>query len=183
MHLVDMRQLVDSLNHRPATTDAAITDSEKQLNAKLPKDYVEFLKLSNGGEGFVGKKYVIFWGADELSSMNQSYEIQSYVPGLLVFGSSGGGEAYGFDTRTGELRWSHRSATPILAIFGSPRLPHVLVQAELETFAIEPDGTVGWRVAHSDVVTGAGLLGGRLVLESFSGLHSSLDPSTGRSSS
>ena len=91
--------------------------------------------------------------------------------------------AYGFDTRTGELRWSHRSATPILAIFGSPRLPHVLVQAELETFAIEPDGTVGWRVAHSDVVTGAGLLGGRLVLESFSGLHSSLDPSTGRSSS
>jgi hypothetical protein len=31
--------------------------------------------------------------------MNQSYEVQKYVPGLLVFGSSGGGEAYGFDTR------------------------------------------------------------------------------------
>jgi outer membrane protein assembly factor BamB len=110
-------------------------------------------------------------------------------PAGLVWDSEGqlvvkyGFHAYGLDARTGELRWSHRSATPILAVFGSPRLPHVLVQAEIETFAIEPDGTVGWRVAHSDVVTGAGLLGGRLVLESFSGLHSSLDPSTGRSSS
>ena len=94
-----------------------------------------------------------------------------------------GFHVYGLDARSGELRWTHRSATPVLAVFASPRLPHVLVQAELETFAIERDGTVGWRVAHSDVVTGAGLLGGRLVLESFSGQHSSLDPSTGRSSS
>jgi outer membrane protein assembly factor BamB len=92
-----------------------------------------------------------------------------------------GFHVYGLDARTGELRWSHRSATPVLALFGSPRLPHVLVQSELETFALEPDGAVGWRVAHSDVVIGAALLGGRLVLESFSGLHSSLDAVTGRS--
>ena len=71
---------------------------------------------------------------------------------------------YGFDGRSGELRWSHRSASPLLAIFGSPRLAHVIAQAEIETFALEPDGTVAWRVAHSDVVTGAELVGGKLVL-------------------
>ena len=87
---------------------------------------------------------------------------------------------YGFDGRTGELRWSHRSATPLLAVFGSPRLAHVLVQAEIETFAIEPDGTVAWRVAHSDVVTEAELVGGRLVLTSFGGAVTALDPATGR---
>ena len=93
--------------------------------------------------------------------------------------------AYGFhtfalDVGTGEVRWEHRSATPILAIFGSPRLRHVLVQAELETFAIEPDGTVAWRRAHSDVVTAAELVGGHLVLTSFGSQVSALDPATGR---
>jgi hypothetical protein len=87
---------------------------------------------------------------------------------------------YGFDGRSGELRWSHRSASPLLAVLASPRLAHVLAQAEIETFALEADGTVAWRVAHSDVVTGAELVGGRLVLTSFGGAVSTLDPATGR---
>ena len=66
-----------------------------------------------------------------------------------------GFHAYGLDARTGALRWSHRSATPLLAVFASSRLRHVLLQAELETFAIEADGTVAWRIAHSDVVVEA----------------------------
>ena len=98
--------------------------------------------------------------------------------GLLVV-------AYGFHTfglvvATGEAAWSHRSATPILALFGSSRLAHVLVQSELETFAIEPDGAVAWRIAHSDVVTAAELVGGRLVLTGFDGQVRSVDPATGR---
>ncbi len=99
--------------------------------------------------------------------------------GLLVV--SYGFHTYGLDAATGDLRWEHRSATPIVALLGSPRLQHVLVQAEIETFAVEPDGTVGWRVAHSDVVTAAELLGGRLVLTGFDGQVNALDPATGRS--
>jgi outer membrane protein assembly factor BamB len=91
-----------------------------------------------------------------------------------------GFHAYGLDARSGELRWSHRSATPILAVIASSRLRHVLLQAELETFAIEADGTVAWRIAHSDVVTAAELVGGRLVLTSYSGLVNAIDPATGR---
>jgi hypothetical protein len=59
-------------------------------------------------------------------------------------------------------------------------LRHVLVQSEIETFAIDPDGAVAWRVAHSDVVTAAELVGGRLVLTGFDGQHNALDPATGR---
>lgn len=93
--------------------------------------------------------------------------------------------AYGFhtfalDVATGQLRWEHRSATPIVALLGSSRLAHVVVQGEIETFAIEPDGTVAWRVAHSDVVTAAELVGGRLVLTSFGDQMTSLDPASGR---
>jgi hypothetical protein len=99
--------------------------------------------------------------------------------GLLVV--KYGFHAYGLDARGGGLRWSHRSATPVLSVLASSRLRHVLVQSELETFAIEADGTVAWRVAHSDVVVGAELVGGRLVLESYGGSRSVLDPATGRS--
>ncbi len=98
--------------------------------------------------------------------------------GLLVVAY--GFDTYGLDTSTGADRWNHRSATPLIALIGSPRLDHVLVQAEIETFAIERDGTVAWRLAHSDVVTGAELVGGRLVLTGFDGQLNSLDPRTGR---
>ena len=99
--------------------------------------------------------------------------------GLLVV--KYGFHAYGFEARAGTLRWSHRSATPILAVLGSSRLAHVIVQAEIETFALEADGEVAWRVAHSDVVTDVELVGGRLVLTSFDGQVRALDPRrTGR---
>ena len=98
--------------------------------------------------------------------------------GLLVVAY--GFHTYGLDAGSGDPHWDHRSATPLIALLGSPRLAHVIVQSELETFAIESDGTVAWRVAHSDVVTAAGLLGGRLVLTGFDGQVSALDPTTGR---
>jgi outer membrane protein assembly factor BamB len=101
--------------------------------------------------------------------------------GLLVV--TYGFHTYGLDARSGDLRWSHASATPIVRLLGSSRLAHVIVQSEIETFAIEADGTVAWRVAHSDVVTGAELLGGRLILSSFDGQVTALDPATGRSTS
>jgi len=109
-------------------------------------------------------------------------------PAGLVWDDAGlfvvkyGFHTYGFEARTGELRWSHRSASPLVAVLGSPRLPHVLVQSEIETFALEPDGTVGWRIAHSDVVAEAALVGGRLVLTSFGGQATAIDPLTGRAS-
>lgn len=91
-----------------------------------------------------------------------------------------GFHAYGLDARAGTAHWTHRSATPLLAVFASSRLRHVILQAELETFAIEADGTVAWRIAHSDVVTEAAMVGGRLVLTGYGGGVNALDPATGR---
>jgi hypothetical protein len=91
-----------------------------------------------------------------------------------------GFHAYGLDARSGALRWSLRSATPLVALLASSRLRHVLLQGELESFAVEADGTIAWRIAHSDVVVGAELLGGRLVLTAYGGGRNVLDPATGR---
>ena len=88
--------------------------------------------------------------------------------------------AYGVSSRDGALRWSHRSGTPLLTVLGSPRLPHVLLQSEVETMALDGSGAVLWRVAHSDVIAAAELVGGKLALRSYGGVMSLLDPRDGR---
>jgi hypothetical protein len=96
----DMAQLLAGLDRRPGAAKTVIAEGAAQLGVPLPADYVEFLKLANGGEGFISEHaYVMLWGIEELAAMNRSYEVQKYAPGLLIFGSNGGGEAYGFDTR------------------------------------------------------------------------------------
>ena len=89
--------------------------------------------------------------------------------------------AYGLVGRTGALRWHIGCGTPIVAILGSPRLDHVLVQGEVETIAVRADGAVAWRAAHDEVVTEAEMVGGRLVIMGFDGRPRALDPVTGRS--
>lgn len=88
--------------------------------------------------------------------------------------------AYGLAGRSGELRWWHESGTPLVAVLGSPRLNHVIVQSEVETFAIDGTGSIVWRVAHSDVISAAELMGGTLALTSYGGDVAALDPESGR---
>ena len=48
--------------------------------------------------GFIGANaYVIFWKIGELTEVNKAYRVSEYAPGLFVFGSDDGGEAYAFD--------------------------------------------------------------------------------------
>ena len=120
------------------------------------------------------------WSVRLASTINDEPTAQLWdTAGQLVV--KYGFHTFGLDSRGGALRWSHRSATPILGVFASSRLRHVVVQSELETFAIEADGSVAWRIAHSDVVTEAVLVGGRLVLTGYGGGVNALDPATGRS--
>lgn len=69
------------------------------LNFNPPSDYVEALYFSNGGEGFIQQSYFRLYSLEELLALNKAYQVKSFAPGLVIFGSNGGGEAYGFDTR------------------------------------------------------------------------------------
>jgi len=54
---------------------------------------------TNGGEGFIGNTYVIFWKLEELESFNIEYEVYNYAQDIYLFGSDGGGEAFAFDQK------------------------------------------------------------------------------------
>jgi hypothetical protein len=100
-------------------------------------------------------------------------------PGLLLV--KYGFRLYALGARSGELAWSRPSGTPIVAVLCSSRLEHALLQTEIETLSLRPDGEVAWRAAHNEVVTEAELIGGRLVLTSYAGQRLAIDPRSGRS--
>ena len=93
-------QLLAGFNGNPSTSAAAVRQFEVESGFHLPKSYVEFLEQSDGGEGFVGPNaYVVFWRLEELFEMNEAYQTNEFAPGLFLFGSDGGGEAFAFDRR------------------------------------------------------------------------------------
>jgi hypothetical protein len=47
----------------------------------------------------MGKTYVILWRVEQLKEANDGYKVQEFIPGLMLIGSNGGGEAFGFDQR------------------------------------------------------------------------------------
>ena len=87
---------------------------------------------------------------------------------------------YALRARSGELAWSHATGTPAIAVLASSRLDHILLQTELETIALSATGDVLWRAAHSDVITEAQLIAGRLDLTTYTGQHIYLDARSGQ---
>lgn len=95
----DTERLLARFNGNPSVDDDALARFASESHFVLPPEYVRFLRRANGGEGFVGTAYVILWRVEELVKFNQEYQADEYAPGLFLFGSNGGGEAFAFDSR------------------------------------------------------------------------------------
>lgn len=96
----------DGWAHREPPADAgAVAALSVASRAELPEDYLSLLRRSNGGGGPLGVEpgWFQLWPAEEVLSLNRDYQVGKYVPGLLGFGSNGGGELLAFDTRRGPL--------------------------------------------------------------------------------
>ena len=97
--------LLREFNTNPPSDDLEANHFQEKTGIELPSDYIEFLKYANGGEGFIGENsYCMLWKLGELTELNSAYEAKEYAPGLLLFGSNGGGEAYAFDTEASPWR-------------------------------------------------------------------------------
>ena len=70
---------------------------EKNFNFNLPRDYVEFMKKHNGGEGAIGKYgYLAVWSVEELFSYNYEKNGPILSDTLLYFASDRGGTLFAF---------------------------------------------------------------------------------------
>jgi SMI1 / KNR4 family (SUKH-1) len=96
---MNMEEVLNGWQLNGGASLEAIGDAASSLGVLFPPDYIEFLRECDGGEGVIGENYLILWKASELDIFNREYEVAKYAPGLLLFGSDGGGEGYGFDMR------------------------------------------------------------------------------------
>ncbi|MCW1915568.1 SMI1/KNR4 family protein [Luteolibacter sp. GHJ8] len=99
-----MDQRLENFTTNPPADCNHLADAETHFGKPLPTQYRRFMAEQDGGEGFVGDQYLILWRAAELVEFHREYEAEKYAPGLVLFGSNGGGEAFAFDTREGSMR-------------------------------------------------------------------------------
>ena len=76
---------------------------------QLPPDLRDFLSQHDGGRGTVGKRPLVLWSAEQIASEGEQQEVSLAVPGLLLFGTDGGAEGYGYLSRLQRGRYGRIS--------------------------------------------------------------------------
>lgn len=96
-------KLLEQLDLRPAASADAINilvDYVKgHFRVPPPADYLEFLRLSNGGIGHGPNLYVNLGSAKEVPQITEGYRALRFAPGLLIIGGDGLGNIIGIDIR------------------------------------------------------------------------------------
>jgi len=71
----------------------------------LPADLRAFLEQHDGGRGKVGSRPLVLWSAEQIAEEAQAQEVSLATPGLLLFGTDGGAEGYGYLSRLRDRRY------------------------------------------------------------------------------
>jgi hypothetical protein len=93
--------LVDVDLKPPGASAETIAHVEQRLHFNFPMDYVEFIQLSNGAEGWVGEGYVVLRPIEGLVAWHEGYGAVDPEPDLVPFGSNGAGEVFAFARSAG----------------------------------------------------------------------------------
>jgi hypothetical protein len=84
------------------TESDALQTVEATLNVRLPKNYTGWLTENEGLEDVFGDCYLRLFAAHELLQANQDYGVAESLPGFVMIGTDGGGEAVVLDCRGGD---------------------------------------------------------------------------------
>lgn len=85
----------------PGAGEAAIQAMLAATDVRLPSEYADYLRTTNGGEGDLAAEpgWFQMWSAENVVELNKSYEVQKFLPGFFGIGSNGGDELLAFDMR------------------------------------------------------------------------------------
>jgi hypothetical protein len=120
----DAEGLLSNTDKKPPCPPRELVDFLERVGPIPHQDYLDFIANHNGCSGPVGADgYLSLWPADEVVSRTE--DLAEFAPGLLLFASDGGNEAFAFDKR--HARWpivmvpmigiSHEDAIPVAATF------------------------------------------------------------------
>jgi len=104
-----LQHVKDSCTTRAPASNAQLEQLRRDIGHELPDDYVRFLQLTDGMEGFISEnEYVLLWRCCQLAGLNRDYSDTVRAPQLILFGTDGGDGGFGFDMRV--------SSGPVVAV-------------------------------------------------------------------
>lgn len=92
-----IKKFFNQMNLNMPISDRDFDNIQLNLKIKFPKEYVDFMKEYNGGEGQIGKSYLAIWPIDQIAQLNDAYAVKEFTPSLVYFGSDGAEIAYAFN--------------------------------------------------------------------------------------
>src|SRR3954471_4173479 len=95
----DWRHLLRDTTLAPrGATEEQIARAGSEMDCQLPEDVKAVLREHDGGRGTLGprKRPFELWSIQRIADECEAQEVTRAVPGLVLFGSDGGSEGYGF---------------------------------------------------------------------------------------
>ena len=100
----DFRWLLEQMEVSPGASEEAVQSLaeyfQATFHAAIPEDYVEFLRLSNGGIGRGPDLFVIIASAEDVVQKEKGYGQGDAEKDLFLIGGDGCGNRLGIDTRS-----------------------------------------------------------------------------------
>ena len=98
---LDYMKYMTEMDLGQSNSEEDLKKIETRLQITLPEEYRLFMIEHNGAEGpIVEENYLVIWPAEEIVDLNEAYGVSDFTPGLVYFGSDGGGTVYAFDKRS-----------------------------------------------------------------------------------
>ena len=94
----------DKNEFNPPANLEVITKVEKELNIKFPKDYSDFLLITNGYDGNLGQSYIQLIRVEQVVEYTEMYGGE-FFPWVVYLGSDGGNEMFILDKRESQLHF------------------------------------------------------------------------------
>jgi hypothetical protein len=85
------------------------SDADLAAAGDLPSDLRAFLAQHDGGRGTLGNRPLDLWSAARVAKEAESQDVSLAIPGLLLFGSDGGAEGYGYLARLAKHKYGRIS--------------------------------------------------------------------------
>jgi hypothetical protein len=95
----DWREVLSGVTLAPrGAAEEQIARAEADMGCTLPDDVKALLREHDGGRGTVGPRNRPFelWSMVRIADECEAQEVTRAVPGLVLFGSDGGSEGYGW---------------------------------------------------------------------------------------
>ncbi len=95
----ELSELISSLELRPGAAMEAVARLETRFEFRFPRDYVQFLTVSDGAEGMVGGWHIRLYSTAELVKQNELWIERGFEPYFVIFADDRDNAAFVFATR------------------------------------------------------------------------------------